>query len=208
MYRACIGDHGGEEDSRKSIWKGLQYIIDWNWAGTFVSTSHTKNHGFFLLIHYRMGRFWPYSICNILELIIFAWAFIDIFWHVFLLQLEKFLLEKLDVYESAVGDSNVKCTPRIAGFPPAFQAISRNPIVLDLAYNMIEFPPIENRMKKDRKAKGGFISRIFGWVYLIRVFDKYWQLIWWFLLWNIVMNFEMLCTIQIFERSRYLEILQ
>lgn len=170
MYRACIGDHGGEKDSRKSIWKGLQYIIDWNWAGTFVSTSHTKNHGFFLLMHYRMGRFWPYSICNILELIVFAWAFIDIFWHVFLLQLEKFLLEKLDVYESAVGDSNVKCTPRIAGFPPAFQAISRNPIVLDLAYNMIEFPPIENRMKKDRKAKGGLISRIFGWVYLIRVF--------------------------------------
>ncbi|KAL2327209.1 hypothetical protein Fmac_020636 [Flemingia macrophylla] len=77
-------------------------------------------------------------------------------------QLEKFLLNKLDVYESVVGDSNVKCTPRIAGFPPAFQAISRNPIVLDLAYNMIEFPPIENRMKKDRKVKGAFISRIFG----------------------------------------------
>jgi len=76
--------------------------------------------------------------------------------------LEKFLLEKLEVYESAVGDSNVKCTPRITGFPPSFQAISRNPIVLDLAYNMIEFPAIENRMKKDRKAKGGFISRIFG----------------------------------------------
>ncbi|KAL2341578.1 hypothetical protein Fmac_009518 [Flemingia macrophylla] len=35
-------------------------------------------------------------------------------------QLEKFLLDKLDVYESAVGDSNMKCTPRIAGFPPAF----------------------------------------------------------------------------------------
>ncbi|KAL2331078.1 hypothetical protein Fmac_018659 [Flemingia macrophylla] len=30
-------------------------------------------------------------------------------------QLEKFLLDKLDVYESVVGDSNVKCTPRIAG---------------------------------------------------------------------------------------------
>ncbi|KAG4998920.1 hypothetical protein JHK87_019992 [Glycine soja] len=79
-------------------------------------------------------------------------------------RLEKFLLEKLDVYESAVGDSNVKCTPRIAGFPPAFQAISRNPIVLDLAYNMIEFPPIENRMKKDRKAKGGLImERLFAY---------------------------------------------
>jgi signal recognition particle subunit SRP68 len=61
-----------------------------------------------------------------------------------------------------VGDSNVKCAPRIAAFPPAFEAISRNPIVLDLAYNAIEFPSIENRMKKDRKAKGGFMSRIFG----------------------------------------------
>nr|AFK38085.1 unknown [Lotus japonicus] len=77
-------------------------------------------------------------------------------------RLEKFLLEKLDIFESAVGDSNVKRAPRIAAFPPAFQSISRNPIVLDLAYNMIEFPSIESRMKKDRKAKGGFISRIFG----------------------------------------------
>ncbi|KAK2438938.1 signal recognition particle subunit SRP68 [Trifolium repens] len=75
---------------------------------------------------------------------------------------EKFLLEKLDVYESAVGDSNVKSAPHIAPFPPAFQAIARNPIVLDLAYNTIEFPSIENRMKKDKRAKGGFISRIFG----------------------------------------------
>ncbi|KAK7316861.1 hypothetical protein RJT34_00621 [Clitoria ternatea] len=75
--------------------------------------------------------------------------------------LEKFLLDKLNVYESAVGDSNVKRATRIAVFPPAFQPISRNPIVLDLAYNNIEFPPIEHRMK-DRKQKGGFISRIFG----------------------------------------------
>ncbi|CAK8579095.1 unnamed protein product [Lathyrus sativus] len=75
---------------------------------------------------------------------------------------EKFLLEKLDVYESAVGDPNVKSAPRIAPFPPAFQAIARNPIVLDLAYNTIEFPDIEHRLKKDKRAKGGFISRIFG----------------------------------------------
>jgi signal recognition particle subunit SRP68 len=80
----------------------------------------------------------------------------------YLFQSEKFLLEKLDVYESAVGDSNVKSAPCIAPFPPAFQAIARNPIVLDLAYNTIEFPSIENRMKKDKRAKGGFISRIFG----------------------------------------------
>lgn len=76
-----------------------------------------------------------------------------------LFQLEKLLLEKLDAYESAVGDSNVKCAPRIAAFPPAFVAVPRNPIVLDLAFNEIDFPPIENRMKKDRK---GFMSRIFG----------------------------------------------
>ncbi|RYR44894.1 hypothetical protein Ahy_A08g041170 isoform C [Arachis hypogaea] len=74
-------------------------------------------------------------------------------------RLEKFLLDKLDVYESAVGDSNVKCAPRIASFPPPFQAISRTPIVLDLAYNNIEFPSLESRMKKQ---KGGFMSRIWG----------------------------------------------
>ncbi|MED6141229.1 hypothetical protein PIB30_101184, partial [Stylosanthes scabra] len=76
-------------------------------------------------------------------------------------RLEKFLLDKLDAYESAVGDSNVKCAPRIAPFPLAFQAISRTPIVLDLAYNHIEFPSLESRMKKG-KQKGGFMSRIWG----------------------------------------------
>ncbi|XP_022736313.1 signal recognition particle subunit SRP68 isoform X2 [Durio zibethinus] len=72
-------------------------------------------------------------------------------------KVEKYLLEKLDLYESAVGDSNVKAVPRIEPFPPAFQSIPRNPIVLDLAYNTIEFPSLENRMKKDKK---GFISRL------------------------------------------------
>ena len=72
-------------------------------------------------------------------------------------QAEKFLVEKLDVYESAVGESNVKSVPRIGVFPPAFQSIPRNPIVLDLAYNCIDFPSLENRMKKDKK---GFISRL------------------------------------------------
>ncbi|KAH7855630.1 hypothetical protein Vadar_026941 [Vaccinium darrowii] len=72
-------------------------------------------------------------------------------------QQEKYLTEKLDTYESAVGDSNTKGAPRISVFPPAFQAIPRNPIVLDLAYNTMEFPSLENRMKKDKK---GFISRL------------------------------------------------
>lgn len=71
-------------------------------------------------------------------------------------KVEKFLLEKLELYESAVGNSTVKSAPRIEAFPPAFQAISRNPIVLDLAYNFIDFPSLENRMKKDKK---GLISR-------------------------------------------------
>ncbi|KAM3752156.1 hypothetical protein ACB098_04G167400 [Castanea mollissima] len=66
-------------------------------------------------------------------------------------KLDKYLLEKLDSYESAVGDSNVKGVSRIEVFPPAFQAIPRNPIVLDLAYNFIEFPSLESRMKKEKK---------------------------------------------------------
>ncbi|KAL7603464.1 uncharacterized protein LOC111892260 [Lactuca sativa] len=73
---------------------------------------------------------------------------------------EKFLVEKLDAYESAVADSSTRVAPRIAAFQPSFQAIPRNPIVLDLAYNTIDFPSIENRMKKDKK--GGFISRLWG----------------------------------------------
>ncbi|XP_057518953.1 uncharacterized protein LOC130799752 [Amaranthus tricolor] len=69
---------------------------------------------------------------------------------------DKFLAEKLDVFKPAVSDSSTKVPPRIEAFPPAFQAIPRNPIVLDLAYNMIDFPSLENRMKKVR---GGFMSK-------------------------------------------------
>ncbi|XP_076893630.1 uncharacterized protein LOC143545669 isoform X2 [Bidens hawaiensis] len=72
---------------------------------------------------------------------------------------DKYLIEKLDSYESAVGDTSTKVAPRIAAYQPSFQAIARNPIVLDLAYNSIDFPSIENRMKKDKK---GFISRLWG----------------------------------------------
>lgn len=74
-------------------------------------------------------------------------------------QLGNFLLDKLDAYESAVGDANTRGAPRIETFPPAFQAVPRNPIVLDLAYNSIEFPTLENRMKKDKK---GLLSRFWG----------------------------------------------
>ncbi|KAL3835404.1 hypothetical protein ACJIZ3_010140 [Penstemon smallii] len=74
-------------------------------------------------------------------------------------KVEKLLMEKLDNYESAVGDPTTKSVPRIEAFPPAFQSVPRNPIVLDLAYNSTEFPSLENRMKKDKK---GFISRLWG----------------------------------------------
>ncbi|GER54207.1 signal recognition particle subunit SRP68 [Striga asiatica] len=70
---------------------------------------------------------------------------------------EKLLMEKLDEYESAVGDPTTKLTPHIEAFPPSFQAVPRNPIVLDLAYNSIEFPSLDHRMKKEAK---GFISRL------------------------------------------------
>ncbi|KAH0704383.1 hypothetical protein KY290_017700 [Solanum tuberosum] len=74
-------------------------------------------------------------------------------------KMEKLLMEKLDTYESAVGEANMKVVPRIETFPPAFQPVPRNPIVLDLAYNLIEFPSLDARMKKDKK---GFISRFWG----------------------------------------------
>ncbi|KAL6584588.1 hypothetical protein OROMI_003877 [Orobanche minor] len=72
-------------------------------------------------------------------------------------KIEKLLMEKLDEYESAVGDTATKLTPRIEVFPPSFQAVPRNPIVLDLAYNSVEFPSLDHRMKKEAK---GFISRL------------------------------------------------
>lgn len=73
---------------------------------------------------------------------------------------EKFLLEKLDVYESAVGEPGTKSAPCIERFPPPFQAVPCNPIVLDIAFSSIEFPSLENRMKKD--SKKGIFSRLWG----------------------------------------------
>lgn len=70
---------------------------------------------------------------------------------------EKFLLEMLDEYESVLGDPTSKGATRIERFPPPFQAVPCNPIVLDIAYNSIEFPSLENRMKKDKK---GIFSRL------------------------------------------------
>ncbi|GLT83857.1 hypothetical protein SLE2022_021250 [Rubroshorea leprosula] len=72
-------------------------------------------------------------------------------------KMEKYILEKFDVYESAVGDSNTKgAAPRIEAFPPPFKSIPRSPIIMDLAHDFISFPSLDNRMKKDKK---GFISR-------------------------------------------------
>lgn len=76
-----------------------------------------------------------------------------------MLQPEKLLMENLDNYESAVGDPTTKSTPRISVFPPAFEAVPRNPVIMDLAYNSIDFPSLENRMKKDKK---GLLSRFWG----------------------------------------------
>ncbi|KAI3671465.1 hypothetical protein L1987_87203 [Smallanthus sonchifolius] len=59
----------------------------------------------------------------------------------------------------SISRSDKKVAPRIAAYQPGFQAIARNPIVLDLAYNSIDFPSIESRLKKDKK---GFISRLWG----------------------------------------------
>ncbi|KQJ93876.1 signal recognition particle subunit SRP68 [Brachypodium distachyon] len=71
----------------------------------------------------------------------------------------KYLLEMLESYESALGEPNTKATSRIAQFPPPFQSVPCNPIVLDMAYNAIDFPNLENRMKKEKK---GLLSRLWG----------------------------------------------
>lgn len=71
----------------------------------------------------------------------------------------KYLLDMLESYESAIGEPNTKAPCRIAQFPPPFQAVPCNPIVLDMAYNSVEFPNLENRMKKEKK---GLLSRFWG----------------------------------------------
>ncbi|CAD6217168.1 unnamed protein product [Miscanthus lutarioriparius] len=71
----------------------------------------------------------------------------------------KYLLDMLESYESAIGEPNTKAPCHIAQFPPPFQAVPCNPIVLDMAYNAVEFPSLENRMKKEKK---GLLSRFWG----------------------------------------------
>ncbi|KAK1294773.1 hypothetical protein QJS10_CPA16g01235 [Acorus calamus] len=75
-------------------------------------------------------------------------------------QPDKFLLEKLDVYESALSEENSKRIARIAPFPPAFQSVPCNPIVLDIVFSSIEFPSLEHRVKKSKA--GGLLSRLWG----------------------------------------------
>ncbi|KAJ3703277.1 hypothetical protein LUZ61_006982 [Rhynchospora tenuis] len=74
-------------------------------------------------------------------------------------KVEKFLMDTLDEYASALGEPGSKTVPRIEKFPPAFESVACSPIVLDIAYNSIEFPSLENRMKKEKK---GLLSRFWG----------------------------------------------
>ncbi|KAK1292128.1 hypothetical protein QJS10_CPB17g01627 [Acorus calamus] len=74
---------------------------------------------------------------------------------------DKFLMEKLDVYESAFIEENSKRIAHIAPFPPAFQSVPCNPIVLDIVFSSIEFPSLDHRVKKS-KAAGGLLSRLWG----------------------------------------------
>ncbi|GAB2222548.1 hypothetical protein Droror1_Dr00016666 [Drosera rotundifolia] len=72
-------------------------------------------------------------------------------------QQEKYLMEKLDKYEPAVGDVKFKVHPRIEAFPPPFQSFVKNPIFLDLAFTYIDYPSLASKMKKR-----GLISRFWG----------------------------------------------
>ena len=76
------------------------------------------------------------------------------------MQPERFLLEKLDVFESAAGDPSSKIPPTIEQFPPSLQAVPCNPIVLDIAFSSIDFPSLDNRIKKDKK---GLFSMLWRW---------------------------------------------
>ncbi|XP_039131996.1 signal recognition particle subunit SRP68 [Dioscorea cayenensis subsp. rotundata] len=72
---------------------------------------------------------------------------------------EKFLVDLLDVYESAISEANSKAPPHIERFPPPFQSVPCNPIILDNVFSSIEFPSLENRMKKDKKGLFGRLWR-------------------------------------------------
>jgi hypothetical protein len=75
------------------------------------------------------------------------------------LQDNKYLIDMLGSYESALGEQHPKVPTHIAQFPPPFQSVPCNPIVLDMAYNIIEFPNLENRMKKEKKS---ILKRFWG----------------------------------------------
>lgn len=72
---------------------------------------------------------------------------------------ERFLVDVLDLYESAICEANSKAPPRIERFPPPFQSVPCNPIILDNVFSSIEFPSLENRMKKDKKGLFGRLWR-------------------------------------------------
>jgi len=50
-----------------------------------------------------------------------------------------------------VGAPESKDPPHIEKFPPSFQAVPCKPIVLDTAVNAIEFPSLENHLKREDK---------------------------------------------------------
>jgi signal recognition particle subunit SRP68 len=65
----------------------------------------------------------------------------------------------LGSYESALGEQQTKVPTRITQFPPPFQSVPCNPIVVDMVYDIIEFPNLENRMKKEKKS---ILKRFWG----------------------------------------------
>ncbi|KAH7278375.1 hypothetical protein KP509_38G038400 [Ceratopteris richardii] len=68
----------------------------------------------------------------------------------------SFLLERTDIYEAAVALLGSKNPPQIMQLPPAFQAVSCKPIVLDTAVNTIDFPSLDAHLKKEEKKKSFF----------------------------------------------------
>ncbi|KAM0879607.1 hypothetical protein ACQ4PT_034127 [Festuca glaucescens] len=71
----------------------------------------------------------------------------------------KYLIDMLGSYESALGEQQTKVPTRITQFPPPFQSVPCNPIIVDMVYDIIEFPNLENRMKKEKKS---ILKRFWG----------------------------------------------
>ena len=82
------------------------------------------------------------------------------------------LMKRLDSYDEKIGlayQSSGKNTsevpPITESFPPQFQPVPYKPVFFDLAYNQIEFPNLDSKLRPTQKKAGisGLLSNLWGW---------------------------------------------